>query len=144
MQIVKISLIIFFLTTTSVFSDDRSSLKYFRASIDEIQTLFTYAENVTKTQGSSGTITNTQVQKIINHAKKSFEFSKLVKNDDLDWLDPSLLIKSLSKNYENLFRKGLIIYIEAWENGDPAKGVEANKLLNKWGKYYKKIRKKII
>ena len=66
MQIVKISLIIFFLTTTSVFSDDRSSLKYFRASIDEIQTLFTYAENVTKTQGSSGTITNTQVQKIIN------------------------------------------------------------------------------
>ena len=82
--------------------------------------------------------------KAIRKEPLGLKFSKLVKNDDLDWLDPSLLIKSLSKNYENLFRKGLIIYIEAWENGDPAKGVEANKLLNKWGKYYKKIRKKII
>ena len=41
------------------------------------------------------------------------------KEDDLDWMDPSLFFKSLSKNYENLFREGLKLYIQAWNEGDP-------------------------
>ena len=59
-------------------------------------------------------------------------------------MDPSLFFKSLSKNYEKLFRSGLRLYIEGWEKGDPIIGTKANKLLNEWGNYYKKIRKKII
>ena len=132
-----------FMITTQVFTDDRSSLEYFRLSIEEIQKGFTFADKISKSRGSSGTLTKSEVRKIINHAKKSLEYSKLVKDDDLDWMDPSLIFKSLSNNYENLFREGLKLYIEAWSDGDPIKGLKANKLLNDWGSYYRKMRKKL-
>ena len=128
---------------TQALSADRSSLEYFRLSIEEIQKGLTFADKITQTRGTSGTLTKSEVRKIINHAKKSLEYSKFVKDDDLDWMDPSLFFKSLSKNYENLFREGLRLYIEAWNEGDPIKGLEANKLINKWGSYYRKMRKKL-
>ena len=128
---------------SQVFSADRSSLEYFKLSIEEIQMGLTFAENITQSRGTSGTLTRSEVSKIINHAKKSLEYSKLVKKDDLDWMDPSLFFKSLSKNYENLFREGLKLYIEAWDEGDPVISLKANRLINDWGKYYIKIRKKL-
>ena len=133
----------FFLITTQVLSADRSSLKYFRLSIVEIQKGLIFEESISQSGGAKGTLTRSEVRKIINHSKKSLEYSKLVKNDDLDWMDPSLFFKSLSKNYENLFREGLRLKIEAWNEGDPAKGLKANRLLNEWGSYYKKMRKKL-
>ena len=80
---------------------------------------------------------------MINHFKKALEYSYKVTNDDLEKLDNSLFYKTLPDKYENLFRKGLRLYIEAWEEGDPLKGIEANKLLYDWGTYYKKLRKKL-
>ena len=71
------------------------------------------------------------------------ELYPVVKNDDLDWMDPSLFFKSLSKNYENLFREVLRLKIEAWNEGDPVIGLKANRLLNEWGSYYRKMRKKL-
>jgi hypothetical protein len=135
--------VIFFLITTQVLSADRSSLKYFRLSIVEIQKGLIFEESISQSGGAKGTLTRSEVRKIINHSKKSLEYSKLVKNDDLDWMDPSLFFKSLSKNYENLFREGLRLKIEAWNEGDPVIGLKANRLLNEWGSYYKKMRKKL-
>ena len=143
MKLLNLSLI-FFIITTQVFSADRNSLEYFRLSIEEFQKGLAFADNISKSRGTTGTLSRSEVNKIINHAKKSLEYSKLVKNDDLDWMDPSLIFKSLSKNYENLFRKGLKLYIEAWNEGDPIKGIKANEMINEWGTYYRKIRKKII
>ena len=134
---------LFFTFFTQVFSADRSSLEYFRLSIEEIQRGLTFADKIVQSRGASGALTKSEVRKIVNHAKKSLEYSKLVKDDDLDWMDPSLLFKSLSKNYENLFREGLKLYIEAWNEGDPIKGLKANKLINEWGSYYRKMRKKL-
>ena len=132
-----------FMFVTQAFSADRSSLKYFRLSIEEIQKGLTFADNIVQSRGAIGNLTKSEVRKIINHAKKSLEYSKLVKEDDLDWMDPSLFFKSLSKNYENLFREGLKLYIQAWNEGDPVKGLKANKLINEWGSYYRKMRKKL-
>ncbi len=104
-----------------------------------------FEENISQTRGAKGTftLTRSEVRKIINHTKKSLEYSKLVKDGDLDWMDPSLFFKSLSKNYENLFREGLRLKIEAWNEGDPVIGLKSNKLLNEWGSYYRKMRKKL-
>jgi hypothetical protein len=130
---------------TQAFSADRSSLEYFRLSIEEIQMGLSFEENISQTRGAKGTftLTRSEVRKIINHTTKSLEYSKLVKDDDLDWMDPSLFFKSLSKNYENLFREGLRLKIEAWNEGDPVIGLKSNKLLNEWGSYYRKMRKKL-
>ena len=136
---------LFFMLITQAFSADRSSLEYFRLSIEEIQMGLSFEENISQTRGVKGTftLTRSEVRKIINHTKKSLEYSKLVKDDDLDWMDPSLFFKSLSKNYENLFREGLRLKIEAWNEGDPVIGLKANRLLNEWGSYYRKMRKKL-
>ena len=133
---------LFFMLITQTFSADRSSLEYFRLSIEEIQKGFSFEESISKSRGTF-TLNRSEVRKIINHTKKSLEYSKLVKDDDLDWMDPSLFFKSLSKNYENLFREGLRLKIEAWNEGDPVIGLKSNKLLNEWGSYYRKMRKKL-
>lgn len=135
--------LIFFVFTTQVFSADRSSLNYFRLSIEEIQKGFRFEEYISASRSAGASISNDEVNTLIKHAKKSLDYSKLVKNDDLDWMDPSLIFKSLSKNYENLFREGLRLYIEAWTEGDPIKGLKANQLLDDWGTYYKKMRRKL-
>jgi hypothetical protein len=62
----------------------------------------------------------------------------------LDAWDKSLFYKTLSDNYFNKFQKGLVLYVDAWENGNTKKALEANKLLNEWGKYYRKYRKKLL
>lgn len=135
--------LIFLTFTTQVFSADRSSLDYFRLSIEEIQKGFKYEEYISKSRTSDSSISANEVSTLIKHAKKSLKYSKLVKNDDLDWMDPSLIFKSLSKNYENLFREGLRLYIEAWTEGNPTKGLKANQLLDDWGTYYIKMRRKL-
>jgi hypothetical protein len=133
---------LFFMLITQAFSADRSSLEYFRLSIEEIQKGFSFEESISKSRGTF-TLNRSEVRKIINHTKKSLEYSKLVKDDDLDWMDPSLFFKSLSKNYENLFREGLRLKIEAWNEGDPVIGLKSMRLLNEWGSYYRKMRKKL-
>ena len=133
---------LFFMLITQTFSADRSSLEYFRLSIEEIQKGFSFEESISKSRGTF-TLNRSEVRKIINHTKKSLEYSKLVKDDDLDWMDPSLFFKSLSKNYENLFREGLRLKIEAWNEGDPVIGLKSMRLLNEWGSYYRKMRKKL-
>src|SRR5210317_83084 len=116
--------LIFFIFTTYGFSADRSSLDYFRLSIEEIQKGFRYEEYISSNQGPVASISIDDVNILIKHAKKSLEYSESVKNDDL-------------------FREGLRLYIEAWTNGDPKKGLKANQLLDDWGTYYKKIRRKL-
>ena len=133
---------LFFMLITQAFSADRSSLEYFRLSIEEIQKGFSFEESISKSRGTF-TLNRSEVRKIINHTKKSLEYSKLVKDDDLDWMDQSLFFKSLSKNYENLFREGLRLKIEAWNEGDPVIGLKSMRLLNEWGSYYRKMRKKL-
>ena len=128
---------------TQAFSADRSSLEYFRLSIEEIQKGLSFEESISQSRGATGTLTRSEVRKIIKHTKKSLEYSKFVKDDDLDWMDPSLFFKSLSKNYENLFREGLRLKIKAWNEGDLAIGLKANRLINEWGSYYRKMRKKL-
>jgi len=71
------------------------------------------------------------------------EYSNKVLDEDLDKLDRSLFYKTLADKYEKLFREGLRLYISSWEEADPIKGLEAHKLLDKWAKYYRKLRKKL-
>ena len=137
------SIIILLITTNFCIAADLDSLKYFRKSIEEIQAGFAYADRIASLQGTIGTFSQEQVNKIVGYAKKSLEYSNKVLDDDLDKLDRSLFYKTLADKYENLFRKGLRLYIEGWQEGDPLKGIEANKLLNDWGTYYRKLRKKL-
>ena len=137
------SIIILLITTNFCIAADLDSLKYFRKSIEEIQAGFAYADRIASLQGTTGTFSQEQVNKIVGYAKKSLEYSNKVLDDDLDKLDRSLFYKTLADKYENLFRKGLRLYIEGWQEGDPLKGIEANKLLNDWGTYYRKLRKKL-
>ena len=64
--------------------------------------------------------------------------------------DDSVVEKSLrpSQFDEFIGQKELVdnlkLYIEAWNEGDPIKGIKANEMINEWGTYYRKIRKKII
>ena len=142
MKIIK-SIFILLITTNLCLAADLDSLKYFRKSIEEIQAGFTYAEKITEAQGATGTLSKEQVNKIIYHSKKALEYSNKVLDEYLNKLDRSLFYKTLAKKYENLFREGLRLHISGWEEGDPIKGLEANKLLNEWGKYYRKLRKKM-
>jgi hypothetical protein len=137
------SIIILLITTNFCIAADLDSLKYFGKSIEEIQTGIAYADKISETQGSIGTLSKEQVDKIIYHSKKALEYSNKVLDKDLNKLDRSLFYKTLADKYENLFRKGLRLHILGWEEGDPIKGLEANKLLNEWGKYYRKLRKKM-
>ena len=141
MRIFK-SILILLITTNFCLAADLDSLKYFRKSIEEIQAGFAYADRIASLQGTTGTFSQEQVNKIVGYAKKSLEYSNKVLDDDLDKMDRSLFYKTLADKYENLFRKGLRLYIEGWEEGDPLKGIEANKLLYDWGTYYRKLRKK--
>ena len=102
----------------------------------------TYLEEISNAQGTSGTLSQEQVNKVVSFAKRSLQYSNKVLDEDLDKLDRSLFYKTLADKYESLFREGLRLYISAWEEGDPIKGLKANNLLNKWGKYYRKFRKK--
>jgi hypothetical protein len=36
------------------------------------------------------------------------------------------------------------LYVEAWETGNQQKGIAANRLLDEWGEYYRKFRKKLL
>ena len=141
MKIIK-SIFILLITTNLCLAADLDSLKYFRKSIEEIQAGFTYAEKITEAQGATGTLSKEQVNKIIYHSKKALEYSNKVLDEDLNKLDRSLFYKTLAKKYENLFREGVRLHILGWEEGDPIKGLKANNLLNDWGKYYRKFRKK--
>ena len=82
MRLLKYALLFFIFTTSSVISADRSSLDYFRLSIEEIQRSFTVGDNIVLEQGAIGSLTQSQVNTIVNHAKKSLKYSKLVKDDD--------------------------------------------------------------
>ena len=132
------SLVILIFTTNLCLADNLESLKYFRQSIEEIQAGFAFAKKITKMQGSVGTISKEQRDKIINYSKKALEYSNKVLDKDLNKIDKSLFYKTLAKNYENLFREGLRLHILGIEKGDPLIGIKANRLVNKWGAYYRK------
>ena len=55
---------------TQAFSADRSSLEYFRLSIVEIQKVLSFEESISQSRGATGTLTKSEVRKIIKHTKK--------------------------------------------------------------------------
>ena len=113
------------------------SFDYFRKSNEEIIKGIDLEHKISESSGEAvKTISETDRLQLIYHAKKALEYSYKVKNEDLDKMDRSLIFKSLAKNYEKFFRNGLKLYIEAWENGDTKKALEAHVLLKKWSKYY--------
>lgn len=140
MKIFKI-LFIFLLFSAELLADDMKSLEYFAKSINEIQARFKYEEQFTKTKG---TLTEEQFNKILNYTEEALYYSTKVHDKDLDKLDPALFNKTLAKNYENLFREGLRLSIYSMKNNDIASGLKSMRLINEWGKYYRKIRKKIL
>ena len=140
MKIFKI-LFMFLLFSAELLADDIRSLEYFAKSINEIQARFKYEEQFTKTKG---TLTEEQFNKILNYTEEALYYSTKVYNKDLDKLDPALFNKTLAKNYENLFREGLRLSIYSMKNNDIASGLKSMRLINEWGKYYRKIRKKIL
>ena len=140
MKIIK-TLILFFILNTELIAADIKSLEYFGKSINEIQARFKYEEQFSK---SKGTLTEAQFNKILAHTEKALSYSARVHDKDLDKLDPALFNKTLAKNYENLFRKGLRHSIFSMKNSDVASGLKGMRLMNEWGKYYRKIRKKIL
>jgi len=131
----------FLLFSAELLADDIRSLEYFAKSINEIQARFKYEEQFTKTKG---TLTEEQFNKILNYTEEALYYSTKVYNKDLDKLDPALFNKTLAKNYENLFREGLRLSIYSMKNNDIASGLKSMRLINEWGKYYRKIRKKIL
>ena len=135
-QLVFYPLVFILLNSNSYASS--SSLKYFADSINYIQKSFSIPKGHKK-KPSVQTMTKSDVEKKIYYAEKALEASKKVSLKELDdKMDKSLFYKTLSKNYVELFQKGTILYIEALKNGDTDKGLKANELLNKWGKYYRK------
>ena len=131
----------FLLFSAELLADDMKSLEYFAKSINEIQARFKYEEQFTKTKG---TLTEKQFNKILKYTEEALYYSTKVHDKDLDKLDPALFNKTLAKNYENLFREGLRLSIYSMKNNDIALGLKSMRLINEWGKYYRKIRKKIL
>ena len=126
---------------------ENSTLVHFRDSIIYIQKSFSVEPkdvNINKKGYQTGKLSPEEHRKILNNAKLALQSSYKVSKDDLDAWDKSLFYKTLSDNYFNKFQKGLILYVDAWETGNPVKGIQANKLLDEWGKYYRKYRKKLL
>jgi hypothetical protein len=124
-----------------------STLPYFADSLNYIQKAFSVDPKdvrTTKEGYKTGTLTESEHKKILGFAKSALQSSYKVSKKDLDAWDKSLFYKTLSDNYFNKFQKGLVLYVDAWENGNTKKALEANKLLNEWGKYYRKYRKKLL
>ncbi len=61
MRLFKFVLIFIILTTSSTISADRSSLDYFRLSIEEIQKSFNFGNNIVSNQEVIVSLTQTQV-----------------------------------------------------------------------------------
>ena len=131
------------LLTTGSLAADLKSLEYFAKSMYEIQARFNYEEKIIKKKGVQ-VVTDEQMNQLLSYTKNSLYYSNKVLNKDLDKADPALFNKTLAKNYEILFRQGLRLSIVSMESNDLKKGLKSQKLLNKWGKYYRKIRKKIL
>ena len=64
MRIFK-SILILLITTNFCLAADLDSLKYFRKSIEEIQAGFAYADGIASLQGTTGTFSQEQVNKVI-------------------------------------------------------------------------------
>ena len=146
---------ILFLITTETFSKTfktredflNSTLPHFADSLNYIQKSFSVKPKDVKTTKEgykTGTLTKTEHKQILGFAKLALQSSYKVSKDDLDDWDKSLFYKTLSDNYFNKFQKGLVLYVEAWETGNLQKSIAANKLLNEWGEYYRKYRKKLL
>lgn len=93
---------------------------------------------------SSGTMSEAQMNRIINHARNALNYSYKVDNDDLDKLDRSLFFKDFKKKYDSLFREGLKLLIECYDSFDTKICKKSDELLNKWGDYYTEFREKIF
>ena len=150
-----VALSILFLITTEAFSKTlrtqedflNSTIPHFTDSINYIQKSFSVKlkdVKITKEGYKTGILTDSEYKQILNFAKLALQSSYKVSKNDLNDLDKSLFNKTLSDNYFNKFQKGLILYVEGWETGNPQKGIAANRLLNEWGEYYRKFRKKLL
>ena len=150
-----VALSILFLITTEAFSKTfrtqedflNSTIPHFTDSINYIQKSFSVKPKdvkITKEGYKTGALTDSEHKQILNFAKLALQSSYKVSKNDLNDLDKSLFNKTLSDNYFNKFQKGLILYVEAWETGNQQKGIAANRLLDEWGEYYRKFRKKLL
>lgn len=146
---------ILFLITAEAFSKTfrtqedflNSTIPHFADSLNYIQKSFSVKPKdvkITKEGYKTGTLTDNEHKQILNFAKLALQSSYKVSKNDLDDLDKSLFYKTLSDNYFNKFQKGLILYVEAWETGNFQKSIAAKKLLDEWGEYYRKYRKKLL
>ena len=143
-NILSISLLSFFSIFFSINNSKANSLEYFKLSIDEAMNMYGVMDDIRRDSNykATGTITDSQLNKIIRHAQNALNYSNKVKNKDLDKLDRSLFFKDFKKKYEDLFRGGLraLILCDKGRNIDNCK--KSDKLINKWGDYYIEFREK--
>lgn len=141
-NIFSIFLIIIFIFCLSINELKSNSLEYFKLSIDETMKMYKTMNEVLKNNNNSviGTYSEEQFTRIIIHSKNALSYSYRVQNDDLDKLDRSLFFKDLKKKYNNLFRRGLILLIDCYEEFETDKCFQADKLLREWGNYYTDLR----
>jgi len=123
-----------------------NTLEYFKLSIDEAMNMYAVMDQIRKDNNfkSSGTMSEAQMNRIINHARNALNYSYKVDNDDLDKLDRSLFFKDFKKKYDSLFREGLTLLIKCYDSFDTKICKKSDKLLNKWGDYYTEFREKIF
>ena len=141
-NILSISLLSFFSIFFSINNSKANSLEYFKLSIDEAMNMYGVMDDIRRDSNykATGTITDSQLNKIIRHAQNALNYSNKVKNKDLDKLDRSLVFKDLKDKYDDLFREGMSGTIECYQNYDPGICKQSDKLLKKWGKYYNNFR----
>lgn len=122
-----------------------NSLEYFKLSIDETMKMYGVMDEIRKDNNfkATGTMSDSQLNRIIRHAQNALSYSNKVKNKDLDKLDRSLFFKDLKDKYDDLFRGGLIGTIKCYQTFDQGICKKSDKLLNKWGDYYIDLRKKL-
>ena len=137
--------ILLILLVFSIKDSKANSLNYFKLSIEETMKMYGVMDEIRQDNNfkATGTMTDSQLNRIIRHAQNALSYSNKVKNKDLDKLDRSLFFKDLKDKYDDLFREGLIGTIQCYQTFDQGICKKSDKLLNKWGDYYIDLRKKL-
>ena len=143
-NIFSIIVILLIFTFFSINNTKASTLEYFKLSIDEAMKMYAVMDEIRRDNNfkATGTMTDSQLNRIIRHAQNSLNYSNKVKNKDLDKLDRSIVFKDLKDKYEDLFRNGMKGTIQCYKSFDQSVCKKSDKLLKKWGNFYRDFRKK--
>ncbi len=143
--LIILNYILFFFSTNFLYADEQERLIKSRDNFIISLNTYNQAMKIIDKADRTGVFDYYDRVELIGLLKKSLKYSYDVENYYLDRVDTSLFNKDLKKKYEKYFRKAhilLIDYYTEYKYENNHKAFEAQKLLNKWNKYYNKWRSK--